>query len=139
MPAAIAPISIIFTMKKSNKFLSAGIFGLVTCAALLLLPTGCIVEEPPPGEAYGPGPGPAVVVQDDFVYYPDYEAYYSTTRHVFVYQEGGVWVTRPTFPRASIDVVLGSPSVHMDFHDSPANHHAEIVGRYPRGWRQDRR
>ncbi|HSY74770.1 MAG TPA: hypothetical protein VK810_04810, partial [Dongiaceae bacterium] len=31
----------------------------------------------------------------------------------------------------SVDVLFASPSVRMNFHDSPANHHAEIVRQYP--------
>jgi hypothetical protein len=30
---------------------------------------------------------------------------------------------------------MRSPSVKMDFHDSPANHHAEIVRQYPKNWK----
>ena len=29
-----------------------------------------------------------------------------------------------------------SPSVKMDFHDSPANHHAAVVKQYPKNWRR---
>jgi hypothetical protein len=36
-----------------------------------------------------------------------------------------------------VDVLLASPSVHMNFHDSPANHHAEMLRQYPRTWRAD--
>jgi hypothetical protein len=74
---------------------------------------------------------PVVVVQDDYVYYPDYEIYYSSSRHQYAYLEGGAWVSRPTPRGVSVNVLLRSPSVRMDFHDSPANHHAEMVRQYP--------
>jgi len=32
-------------------------------------------------------------------------------------------------------VLLASPSVHMDFHDSPAKHHAEMIHKYPKNWK----
>jgi hypothetical protein len=53
-------------------------------------------------------------------------------RRSYYYQERGVWVTRSR-PRLglSVNVLFASPSVRMDFHDSPSRHHADIVRRYP--------
>jgi hypothetical protein len=76
----------------------------------------------------------AFVVQDDYVYYPDYEVYYSSSRHQYAYIEGGAWVSRPAPRGVSVGVLLASPSVRMDFHDSPAHHHSEVVQKYPRNW-----
>ncbi|HEX7577112.1 MAG TPA: hypothetical protein VF430_03645, partial [Verrucomicrobiae bacterium] len=68
------------------------------------------------------------------VYYPDYEVYYSSSRHQYAYLEGGAWVSRPAPRGVSVNVLLRSPSVRMDFHDSPANHHAAVVKQYPKNW-----
>ena len=75
------------------------------------------------------------MVQDDYVYYPNYEIYYSSSRHQYASLEGGTWVSRPAPRGVSVDVLLASPSVKMDFHDSPANHHAETVRQYPKNWK----
>lgn len=102
---------------------------------------GCKPAAPPPPAAAPPAaPTPVVaeapvVVPDDYVYYPDYEVYYNPGTHLFWYPQGGAWVSGPVAPGFSADVVLGSPSVRMDFHDSPANHHADVARQYPRGWR----
>jgi hypothetical protein len=32
-------------------------------------------------------------------------------------------------------MLLASPSVRMDFHDSPAQHHATVVKQYPKNWK----
>ena len=74
-------------------------------------------------------------VQDDYVYYPNYECYYSVSRHQYAYLEGNAWVARPAPRGVSVDVLLASPSVKMDFHDSPANHHAAVVKQYPKNWK----
>ena len=66
----------------------------------------------------------AFAVQDDYVYYPNYECYYSVSRHQYAYREGNAWVARPAPRGVSVNVLLASPSVKMDFHDSPAQHHA---------------
>jgi len=76
----------------------------------------------------------AVVVQDDYVYYPAYEVYYSSSRHNYYYRDGRAWVSRPAPPHVSVNVLFSSPSVRMNFHDSPANHHAEMVHQYPKHW-----
>jgi hypothetical protein len=73
-------------------------------------------------------------VQDDYVYYPGYQVYYSSNRRQFTYLEGRSWVSRPVPPRVSVDVLFASPSVRLDFHDSPANHHASVVRQYPKDW-----
>jgi hypothetical protein len=75
-----------------------------------------------------------VVVQDDYVYYPGYQVYYSSNRRQYIYQDGRSWVTRPAPPRVSVDVLFASPSVRLDFHDSPAVHHAKVVQQYPKHW-----
>jgi hypothetical protein len=94
--------------------------------------------------AYGDGihvdiPVPSVTVStsDNYVYYPKYGAYYSAHRHQYYYQKHGSWVWGAAPPGVAGDVVMSSPSVKMDFHDSPANHHNDIVRRYPKDWRGD--
>ena len=74
------------------------------------------------------------MLQDDYVYYPSYGVYYNGYRHQYYYQDQGAWVSRPGPPGISVDVLLASPSVHMDFHDSPEHHHDAMVQRYPRNW-----
>ncbi len=75
-----------------------------------------------------------VVVQDDYVYYPGYQVYYSRNRRQYIYRDGRSWVSRPAPSRVSVDVLLASPSVRLDFHDSPAVHHATVVRHYPKHW-----
>ena len=84
---------------------------------------------PPPGFVGG-----GAVVQDDFTYYPGYQVYYSNNRHQYTYQDGRSWVWRPEPPRVSVAVLATAPSVRLDFHDSPAAHHATVVKQYPKHW-----
>jgi len=103
-------------------------------AALLALNTGCAVRvDEPAGAAVYVAP-PTVVVQDDYVYYPGYDIYYNSYRHQYAYLEGGAWVSRPQPRGVSVNVLLASPSVRMDFHDAPALHHAAVVQKYPKNW-----
>ena len=118
-----------------------GKLGFVLCTALLGALTGCIgyVDRPGHGEVYVQPPlvqvEAGVVVQDDYVYYPAYQVYYSSNRRQYIYLEGRSWVSRPAPPRVSVDVLFASPSVRLDFHDSPANHHASVVRQYPKHWK----
>jgi hypothetical protein len=117
--------------------------GFMFGAALIGLLTGCVGYVDGPRHhtrVYAPAPPPpvyletAVVVQDDYVYYPSYQVYYSGSSRQYVYIEGNSWVRRPSPPRVSVDVLLASPSVQVDFHDAPARHHSTVVQTYPRGW-----
>jgi hypothetical protein len=117
-----------------------GGMGFVLGTALLGALTGCVgyVSEPRYAGAYGQPP-PAyleggVMVQDDYVYYPAYQVYYGSNRRQYIYLEGRSWVARPAPPRVSVDVLFSSPSVRLDFHDSPAIHHATVVRQYPKHW-----
>jgi hypothetical protein len=102
--------------------------------------SGCVGYVDGNGQArvYVPAPAvyvePAVVVQDDYVYYPGYQVYYSSSRRQYMYLEGSVWVTRPSPPHISASVLFASPSVRLNFHDSPANHHAAVSRQYPKHW-----
>jgi hypothetical protein len=111
--------------------------GLVFGTALLGLLSGCVGYVQGPGVGvYAPTPAvyveTGIAVQDDYVYYPDYQVYYSSYRHQYVYLDGRSWVSRPAPPHVSVDLLFASPSVKLGFHDSPANHHAEIARQYPR-------
>ncbi len=115
-------------------FLKANKVGFALAAAFLVTLTGCV------GYVDGPRTGvevesPAFAVQDDYVYYPQYECYYSVSRHQYAYREGNAWVARPAPRGVSVNVLMRSPSVKMDFHDSPANHHATVVKQYPKNWK----
>jgi hypothetical protein len=75
-----------------------------------------------------------VVIQDDYDYYPAYETYYSRNRHEFVYREGNTWVRRPEPRGVAVSVLLAAPSVRLDFHDAPEQHHNSVVRSYPKNW-----
>ena len=113
---------------------------LVLGASVAGTMTGCIgyVDAPHHSRVYAPPPPVyvqhTVVVQDDYVYYPSYQVYYSGRTRQYVYLEGRSWVSRPAPPRVSAQVVFASPSVRLDFHDHPSNHHAKISREYPKHW-----
>jgi hypothetical protein len=127
-------------MNNKKLFFKAGKTQFILCTAFLGMLTGVIGYSDEPNHAAvneQPSSVRAVaVVQDDYVYYPGYEVYYSRTRHQYVYPEGGGWVSRPAPRGVSVNVLMASPSVAVDFHDSPASHHTEMVKKYPRNWRQ---
>ena len=108
--------------------------GLALCIALLGTLTGCVgyVDRPAQGSVFVE---PAFAVQDDYVYYPQYECYYSVSRHQYAYREGNAWVSRPAPRGVSENVLRASPSVKMNFHDSPAQHHAVVAKQYPKNWK----
>jgi len=120
-------------MNNKKPFFDADKAGFVLSAVLLATLTGCVgyVDGPRAGVYAGPS---AFVEQDDYIYYPGYDVYYSDRRHQYAYQDGGAWVSRPAPRGVSVDVLVASPSVRMDFHDSPAHHHAAVAQQYPRNW-----
>jgi hypothetical protein len=126
----------------TTKHLATGRIGLVLCSSLLGALTGCVghVSGPPQGNVYVEPPSTftyvenGVVVPPGYVYYPDYQVYYSGNTRQYTYLEGRSWVSRTAPPRVSTGVLLRSPSVRLDFHDSPALHHAAVVRQYPKHW-----
>ena len=106
-------------------------------AALLTALTGCVgyVESPRAGMYVAP---PVVetdaYMQDDYVYYPNYQIYYSNRRHQYAYQDGPNWVYRQSPRGVSIHRLQATPSVRMDFQDSPAQHHQTVLQQYPKNW-----
>jgi hypothetical protein len=124
-------------MSNKTYFFKTGKAGFVSNTVLLIALAACVsyahgqsiqITVPPPVVVAVP----AVVAQDNYVYYPDYGVYFNPTRRQWAYQDGGAWVSRPAPPGVSADVLLASPSVKMDFHDSPANHHAAIAKKFPK-------
>jgi hypothetical protein len=124
-------------MNYQKPFLKNPKIGFVLSAVLLGTLTGCVVDQPHQRSAYVAPPvvETTVVEQDDYVYYPDYQVYYNSRRHQYAYLEGGAWVSRPAPRGVTVNVLVASPAVKMNFHDAPANHHAEIVRQYPKNWR----
>lgn len=121
------------SMKNRNFFAPASKIGLVLCLAALGALTGCVgYVDGPPAQVYAEPD--AFAVQDDYVYYPNYECYYSVSRHQYAYREGNSWVARSAPRGVSREVMMRSPSVRMDFHDSPARHHDAVVKQYPKNW-----
>ena len=115
---------------------NSSIIRSVFAATLLGALAGCVgYADGPRGEVYVQPPPvrvEPVMVQDDYVYYPDYQVYYSSNRRQYVYQEGRDWVTRPAPRGVSIGVLSASPSVRLAFHDRPSLHHEAIVRQYPK-------
>ena len=122
-------------MINKNLIFKSGKAGFVSSALLLTALTGCVgyVNGPSAGVYVAP-PVVEVVAPADYVYYPGYDVYFNSSLHQYAYRDGGVWVSRPEPRGVSIDVLMASPSVRMDFHDSPANHNEAMVRAYPRNW-----
>ena len=125
--------------QKATEWDDGAVTNYHTGVALLTTLTGCIgyVDSP---RANGGYVAPPVVVttfvaQDDYVYYPGYEVYYSSSRNQYAYRDGRNWISRPAPRGVSVNVLQASPSVRMDFHDSPASHHAAIARQYPKNWK----
>jgi hypothetical protein len=133
---------------KTKTFLLPVLLPIITAGVALVM-VGCTKQQsyqpvsagdPVPPQVSNPVPpqvsAPVVVDDDDYVYYPQYEVYYSNRRHLYGYQEGGAWFWRPAPPRVEVNVLFASPSVHMDFRDSPERHHTVVIRNYPHNWRQ---
>jgi hypothetical protein len=122
-----------------------------TFIVLLAALTGCPAQPPPASTVVVTAPAPAaaqpaVVVQPvvvdqpmvedtaGFIYYPNYEVYYDPVGRVYWHNDGGRWNSGPSPGTVSVDVLRASPSAHMNFHDSPENHHAQVVQQYPHDW-----
>src|SRR5436305_931773 len=105
--------------------------------AVLSGSVGCVYETRQT-RAYAPPPPvytqTTVTMADDFVYYHAYEDYYSSSRRKYTYRDERSWVSTPTPPHVSAEVLFAAPSVRMDFHDAPAAHHATVVREYPKHW-----
>jgi hypothetical protein len=127
-------------MKNKKYFLRTNNVGFVLSAALLV----ALAEGVSSANGQGAGititppvvaAAPPVVVQDNYVYYPSYGIYYNSGWHQYTYLQGGAWVNASAPGGVSVDVLRASPSVNMDFHDSPANHHDATVRQYPKNWK----
>ena len=123
-----------------TKHSKIGFIGFVCGTAVLTALTGCLgyVDNPRGGAVYVEPP-PSVyveaqVAEPDYVYYPGYQVYYGRNTHRYVYLEGRSWVSRPAPPRVSVDVLLASPSVRLEFRDHPSIHNAAVVRQYPKHW-----
>jgi hypothetical protein len=114
--------------------------GFALYTTLLGVLTGCVSHSDGPHHAVVYAPPPPVYVQsgvvmpENYVYYPSYQVYYSSSQRQYIYQEGRSWVSRSAPPRVSVGVLAASPSVSLDFHDSPTIHHAMVVKQYPKHW-----
>lgn len=113
----------------------AATIGFMLFAALLVTSAGCQrYGDSPRGGHLSAARSAVLIDQDDYVYYPGYQMYYGSRSHQYFYQEGSSWVSRPAPRGLSASAVLSLPSVRVDFHDSPAAHHAQILRTYPKNW-----
>ncbi len=115
--------------------------GFLSGVALLSALAGCVGhgDGPRPVSGYAPPPrdyveSEVVTLQDDYVYYPDYQVYYVSNRRQFVYLQDRSWVSRSVPPRVPAEALFASRSVRLDFHDSPSIHHATVVREFPKHW-----
>jgi hypothetical protein len=84
-----------------------------------------------------PAGDPTGEVPDDCLYYPGFGIYYSNNLHQYLSRQQDAWLTQPTPFSVPPEVLIASPSVHLDFHDHPARHHQETMQRYPEDWSPD--
>ena len=117
-------------------FSTIGKTGVMLGAVSLLTATGCVsyVDRPQPGEVYVMPSVPVFIEQDDYVYYPQYGMYYGSRSHRYYRYEGGSWVAAPSPRGVAVNVLVSSPSVNVEFHDSPSAHHNQVIKTYPRNW-----
>jgi hypothetical protein len=115
-------------MKTSSlaRFPAAGLLLILAGSALSLTLAGCYE---PAGRVNVSAA--AVIGEDDYVYYPGSEVYYSPRLHYYYYREGGAWVHRPQPPKVWVH---DAPSVNIHLKERPEQHHPDIVKQYPHNW-----
>lgn len=137
-PMAFAPRPPYGHAMANINFLPAGKVGPIIGTVLFVALTACVKNESNQRRGYRGSPvvqaQATVVIQDDYDYYPGYETYYSRNRHEYVYRDGNAWVRRPEPRGVTANVLLAAPSVRLDFHDSPEQHHSSVVRSYPKNW-----
>jgi hypothetical protein len=124
-------------MNNNNHILKSHRSGLILGALLLVTLAKCVSNAEGQSAVITvntPVVTPQVVVQDNYVYYPSYGVYYNSSRHEYAYLDAGAWVSRSAPQGVTVEVLLASPSVKMDFHDSPERHHAKMLQQYPKNW-----
>lgn len=97
-------------------------------------------ERPIGDDSHGYNRGPAIMgPRHGYDYYPAYEVYYDRRRgdYIYVDQRRRQWVRSPSPHGLDVRVLLSTPSVHLEFQDSPARYHREVIQTYPRDWRRD--
>lgn len=110
--------------------------GIVPVAACWLALSGCV--DAPRVQTLAVQPNLAQLqtargVRANYVYYPDYEVYYSRNYQQYVFRYNYAWMTQGTPPPGLPPAVLESArTVPMVFHDEPSRHHAEVVLIFPR-------
>ena len=68
----------------------------------------------------------------EYVYYPDYEVYYSRNHGLYVFRYNYGWMTQTEPPPLAPGVLENARSVAMSRHfEDPIAHHEEISRMYP--------
>ena len=70
-------------------------------------------------------------VEPGYVYYPDYELYYSRNYQQYVFHYNYGWVHRTHVPEEMTAELANARAVPMNFNDDPVRHHAEVSRLYP--------
>lgn len=102
---------------------------LLVAAMLTAISSGCV------GVVSSDASPDPMWVDDDYVYYPGYELYYGERSHRYYHRDGDHWRAGRAPYGVRENILHNSPSVHMDFHDSPAAHHNQVIHDYPKTWR----
>lgn len=71
-------------------------------------------------------------VWPEFVYYPDYEVYYSRNYELYVFRLNSGWMTQSWPPDLPAGTLERARAVPMEYHFSdPFSHHQDIARQYP--------
>src|ERR1019366_2540859 len=103
-------------MNNKKLFYKTNKVGFVLGAVLMAALTECvgnangqgveITVTPHVVAAAPPVVAPVVVIQDDYVYYPNYGIYYNSRLHQYAYLENGAWISAPAPNGVSVEVLL---------------------------------
>ncbi|MFN2365587.1 MAG: hypothetical protein ABR523_03880, partial [Desulfurivibrionaceae bacterium] len=112
------------------------LLGATFCLLLPLL--GCRARAPLPPHPYFWGPEeppygrPYHRSAYRYRYYPGTQVYYDTSRNLYFYISGGVWLSAPVLPGSIRIVPDHFVTVELDS-PKPYAHHREILNRHPPG------
>ena len=120
--------------RSHNSYVVALLIVALWLVAFLL--GGCADSPPWGGWSMAPTPGQLEAARRGptltYVYYPDYEVYYSRTLNQFIYQTPGGWVERSSPPENVTEAMLdSSPSVEISLPGPPSQHHATVAQAHP--------